>query len=62
VVGGWARAADGEIRTHLLEDVGADAVAAIDHRAADLATRVGEAKLSPRARARSAVELRLTNS
>jgi len=62
VVGGWTRSEDGEIRTHLLEDVGAGAVAAIERRAADLSTRVGDAKLSPRARARSAVELRLTNS
>jgi hypothetical protein len=61
VVGGWARAGNGELRTHLLEDVGADAVAAIERRAADLFTRVGDATLAPRARARSAVELHLTS-
>ena len=61
VVGGWAQAAGGEIRVHLLEDVGADAAAAIDRAAADLAGRVGSAKLSPRARARSEVERLLLN-
>jgi Winged helix DNA-binding domain len=59
VVGGWGQAAGGEIRVELLEDVGADGRAAIDRAAADLAARVGSAKLSPRARARSEVERRL---
>jgi hypothetical protein len=59
VVGGWAQAPGGEIRTRLLEDVGADSEAAIEREAAGLAARVGTATLSPRARARSAVEQEL---
>src|SRR4029079_3804578 len=56
IVGGWAQAPGGEIRTRLLEDVGAEGEAAIEREAARLAARVGAATLSPRARARSAVE------
>jgi hypothetical protein len=59
VVGGWAQAPGGEIRTRLLEDVGADGEAAIEREAAGLAARVGAATLSPRARARSSVEQEL---
>jgi DNA glycosylase AlkZ-like len=59
VVGGWAQAPGGEIRTRLLEDVGADGEAAIEREAARLAARVGAATLSPRARARSPVEQEL---
>jgi hypothetical protein len=56
IIGGWAQAADGEIRFRLLEDVGADGVAAIEARASELTARVGAARLSPRARSRSPVE------
>jgi winged helix DNA-binding protein len=59
IVGGWTQALGGEIRTRLLDDVGADAEAAIERAADALAARVGDAKLSPRARARSAVEREL---
>jgi hypothetical protein len=59
IVGGWAQAPGGEIRTRLLEDVGAEGEAAIEREAAGLAARVGAATLSPRARARSAVEQEL---
>ncbi len=59
IVGGWAQAPGGEIRTRLLEDVGAEGEAAIEREAARLAARVGAATLSPRARARSAVEQEL---
>jgi hypothetical protein len=59
VVGGWAQAPGGEIRTRMLEDVGADGEAAIEREAAGLAARVGAATLSPRARARSSVEQEL---
>jgi hypothetical protein len=62
IVGGWAQAPDGEIRFRLLEDVGAEAVAAVETSAAELEARVGTAKLSPRARARSPVELELLGS
>jgi hypothetical protein len=59
IVGGWAQAPGGEIRTRLLEDVGAEGEAAIEREAAGLAARVGAATLSPRARARSPVEQEL---
>jgi DNA glycosylase AlkZ-like len=59
IVGGWAQAPGGEIRTRLLEDVGAEGEAAIEREAGRLAARVGAATLSPRARARSAVEQEL---
>jgi len=59
VVGGWAQAQGGEIRTHLLEDVGRDGEAAIQLEAAALAARVGAATLSPRARARAPLEQQL---
>ncbi len=59
IVGGWAQAPGGEIRTRLLEDVGAEGEAAIGREAGRLAARVGAATLSPRARARSSVEQEL---
>jgi Winged helix DNA-binding domain len=59
VVGGWAQAPGGELRVRLLEDVGADAEAAIERATGELAARVGAAKLSPRARARSPIEQEL---
>ena len=59
IVGGWAQAPDGEIRIRLLDDVGEDAVQHIEQAAAELTERVGDAKLSPRARARSRVEQEL---
>jgi hypothetical protein len=59
VVGGWAQADGGEIRVRLLDDIGADAIAAIDRQAIDLGTRIGDAKLSPRARGRSPIETEL---
>lgn len=59
IAGGWAQAPGGEIRTRLLEDIGAEGEAAVEREAARLAARVGAATLSPRARARSAVEQEL---
>lgn len=59
VVGGWAQSPHGEIRIRLLEDVGADAAAAVEQAAAATATRIGAAKLSPRARARCPAEAAL---
>ncbi len=59
VVGGWAQAPGGEIRTRLLEDVGSAGEAAIGREAVALAARVGAATLSPRARARSTLEQEL---
>jgi hypothetical protein len=48
VVGGWALRKDGEIAYRLLEDVGSDAVAAIEAEAARLAEWLGETKVVPR--------------
>ena len=50
VVGGWAQRGDGEIALRLLEDVGADARAAIDAEAARLADWLGESRFTPRFR------------
>ena len=47
VVGGWSQRRDGEIALGLLEDVGADARAAIDGEAARLADWVGDVRFSP---------------
>src|SRR3954468_11992523 len=57
--GGWAQAPGGEIRIRVLDDVGSDAEQAIEQAAGELASQVGDAKLSPRARARSPVEQEL---
>jgi hypothetical protein len=47
VVGGWSQRRDGEIVHRLLEDVGADAVAAIDHEVARVAAWLGDVRFSP---------------
>ena len=47
VVGGWSQRRDGEIVFRLLEDVGADAVGAVEAEAARVATWLGEARFSP---------------
>jgi Winged helix DNA-binding domain len=47
VVGGWAQRADGEIAYRLLEDVGADAEAAVEREAARLADWLGETRFKP---------------
>jgi hypothetical protein len=59
VVGGWAQRADGEVVTALLEDVGADAVAAVAAEVARVQRALGPTRLAPRARGRSAVETAL---
>jgi hypothetical protein len=48
VVGGWAGRRDGELVYKLLEDVGVDAVRAIEAEAEQLATWLGEVKVTPR--------------
>jgi DNA glycosylase AlkZ-like len=48
VVGGWAGRRDGEIAYRLLEDMGADAVRAIEAEAARLQSWLGETKVAPR--------------
>ncbi|MBA2294308.1 MAG: winged helix DNA-binding domain-containing protein [Actinobacteria bacterium] len=47
VVGGWSQRRDGEIVFELLEDVGRDAVAAVEAEAARLREWLGEARFSP---------------
>jgi hypothetical protein len=47
VVGGWAQRRDGEIVFELLEDVGSEAVAAVEAEAERLAAWVGDARVSP---------------
>ena len=48
IVGGWAGRKDGEVAYRLLEDVGADAVGAIEAEAERLAAWLGETKVTPR--------------
>jgi hypothetical protein len=59
IVGGWAQHKDGEVRFRLLEDVGAEAIAAIERAAAELTERLAEVRLSARARRYSPVEQEL---
>jgi DNA glycosylase AlkZ-like len=59
VVGGWAIRDDGEVVARVLEDVGAQARATIDDRAARLQERLGGAVVRARARGWSAVEREL---
>jgi Winged helix DNA-binding domain len=47
VVGGWSQRPDGEIAFRLLEDVGSDAVAAIEAEAARTQAWIGDARFSP---------------
>jgi hypothetical protein len=47
VVGGWSQRPDGEIAYRLLEDVAADAVAAIEKEAARTQAWIGDARFSP---------------
>ena len=48
VVGGWAAPKGGDLAYRLLEDVGADAVRAIEAEAARLQSWLGETKVVPR--------------
>jgi hypothetical protein len=50
VVGGWAQRRNGELVLRLLEDVGAEATAAIDAEAARLAAWLGPIRVTPRFR------------
>jgi Winged helix DNA-binding domain len=47
VVGGWSQRRDGEIVYRLLEDVGADAVTAVEREAERLAEWLGDVRFSP---------------
>ena len=59
VVGGWTQRPDGRIAFGLLEDVGAEAVAAIEARAAALAAHLGPARLAVRGRRAAPLEQEL---
>lgn len=59
IVGGWARRKGGEIVFGLLEDIGAEASAAVAAEAAALAPRLGDATLAPRARGYAPLEREL---
>lgn len=48
VVGGWMQRKDGEVVYGLLEDLGADARAAIDAEAARLSAWIGDVRVTPR--------------
>ena len=48
IVGGWHQRADGEIALHLTADVGADARAALEARAAELAALLGDVRFRTR--------------
>ncbi|WP_149257257.1 winged helix DNA-binding domain-containing protein [Actinomadura sp. K4S16] len=50
IVGGWAQRKDGEIAVRLLEDVGADAEAAVEREAARMAEWYGDVRATPRFR------------
>lgn len=50
VVGGWAQRASGEVVYRLLEDIGADATAAVARESARLETWLGAARVTPRFR------------
>ncbi|GIJ69114.1 winged helix DNA-binding domain-containing protein [Virgisporangium ochraceum] len=50
IVGGWAQRGDGEVVTRLLEDVGAEAAAAVEAAAAGVAAWVGPTRVTPRFR------------
>lgn len=59
VVGGWAQRPTGEVVHELVEDVGAEGVAAIEAEADRLQRFLGDVRLTPRARGRSPVEAAL---
>ena len=59
IVGGWTRRKSGEIVFGLLEDIGAEAHAAVEAETAALAPRLGDATLAPRARGYAPLEREL---
>jgi hypothetical protein len=50
VVGGWAHCDDGRIAVRLLEDIGAEAAAAVDAEAAALQAWLADTRFTPRFR------------
>jgi hypothetical protein len=59
VVGGWIQRRDGEVAFRLLEDVGAEATAAIETEAERLGAWLGDVRLTPRTRLPTQVEREL---
>ncbi len=59
IVGGWAHLPSGEIAVRLLDDVGSEASAALEARAAQLAATIGDVRLTPRGRRASPLEREL---
>ncbi len=57
VVGGWGQSASGEVVFRLLEDVGFDAVEAIESAAARLSAWLGRVRITPRFRTPLELEL-----
>lgn len=56
IIGGWAQRDDGEVVVRLLDDVGSEASARIDERAASLTATLGDVRLKARARGWTPVE------
>jgi hypothetical protein len=56
IVGGWAQRDDGEVVFSLLQDVGVEATTAVEERAAELTTMLGDVRLKARARGWTDVE------
>ena len=59
IVGGWAQRDDGEVVFSILQDVGAEALAAVEKQAADLTATLGDVRLKARARGWTEVEKQL---
>lgn len=59
IVGGWTQRPDGEVAVRLLEDVGREAIAAIDAEAERLGAWLGDVRLAPRTRVPTQVEREL---
>jgi hypothetical protein len=50
IVGGWAQRKDGEVVVRLLEDIGSQAVAAVEVEAERLTEQLGDTRITPRFR------------
>ena len=58
LVGGWAQRSDGEIAFRVLEDIGSDAMVAVEAEAERLSTWIGDMRFTPRFRTPLERELR----
>ncbi|WP_197319056.1 winged helix DNA-binding domain-containing protein [Saccharomonospora sp. NB11] len=59
IVGGWSQDGRGDVTYRLLEDIGSDGVAAVDAAAERLTAALAGARLAPRGRRRSPLELEI---